>query len=232
MKGKGEYKRERGIRKGKGNTKGAMICIAFDVCIGFDFALRLRNLFFYISFFLSNLNQYQLLFLLGFGLISTSSFGFGSISVFNFGTWICRYGVISFDFETSIWCQLLQLWDFDLVSFPLALGLRSDKYRFHNGISKAFRSRVSNGNFSKNGKGTGARNDVLSEFMLLNTQYSSKGNLDSFSRVNSFGFKTLIWYRLHNEISKAFKSRVGNGDFNKNGEGTGARNDGLFTRNN
>ncbi|CAG8751046.1 20183_t:CDS:1, partial [Rhizophagus irregularis] len=34
---------------------------------------------------------------------------------------------------------------------------------------------------------------------------------------------------LHNGISKAFRSHVGNGDFSKNGEGTGARNDRLFT---
>ncbi|GBC33642.2 hypothetical protein RIR_jg22386.t1 [Rhizophagus irregularis DAOM 181602=DAOM 197198] len=37
--------------------------------------------------------------------------------------------------------------------------------------------------------------------------------LRSVISVDSFGFRTLIWYRLHNGISKAFRSCVSNGDF-------------------
>ncbi|UZO29127.1 uncharacterized protein OCT59_022616 [Rhizophagus irregularis] len=73
-----------------------------SVCIGFDFALRFRNLFF-VDIALS----------LGFELISVFDFELEYADMVSASLALgLRSGVSSFGFKTSIWCR-----------FPLALGL-------------------------------------------------------------------------------------------------------------
>ncbi|UZO21845.1 uncharacterized protein OCT59_014229 [Rhizophagus irregularis] len=103
-----------------------------SVCIGFDFALRFRNLFFVDI--ASSAGNFELISVFDFELeYADMNFDLVSASL----ALGLRSGVSSFSFKTSIWTLI---W-----------------YRLHNGISKAFRSCVSNGDFSKNGEDTGAR---------------------------------------------------------------------------